>query len=103
MRILCAIVLPLPALMTAVDPQIASGGVIRPQVVGDHPIEGQSRISSGVCASVSARRPVSRCPCESMSPAIPFPALGLLAIVLPISDTRESSETLGRLGAGVDS
>src|SRR5450631_2536224 len=38
MRILGPIVLPLTALMAALDPEIASGGAIRAQVVGDHPI-----------------------------------------------------------------
>jgi hypothetical protein len=35
MRILCPIVLPPTALMTALDPEIVGGGAIGPQVVGD--------------------------------------------------------------------
>jgi hypothetical protein len=35
MRILCAVVLPSTALMAALDSEIAGGGAIRPQVVGD--------------------------------------------------------------------
>ena len=42
MRILGPIVLPSTTLMMSLDPEIAGGGAIRPQVVRDHPIGNEA-------------------------------------------------------------